>query len=208
MNGHYWGTLRANSAINEAYAQGKAILAESDTIWGLFIPVTKAGAFTLDNLKKRRDKPYLVIMDCIASVNTIALFPDNGSYALAQTGWPGPLTLLLPAYQGILDAAQSPLGVMGVRVPDHEPLRIWAAKYGGLFSTSANLSGEPIPSTYKDINASIGNAVGAVIYNNFVYKPYTQPSTIVDCTGPELKVIRHGAYPNGGMLNGKNIIMY
>jgi len=192
---NYWGTPEAEQALAAAFAQNKAVLAESDTVWGLLTPATKAGATELDRLKKRRDKPYLVLMGSLEAVEQVAQFPPNGSYELAKKGWPGPITLLLRAQEGKLIDAQSSEGLLGIRVPDHEPLRHAAEQYGGLFSTSANISGEPVPTSLEDIPASIRAEVGAIIYNDPNYKPHAQPSTIVDCSSETLQIIRHGAYP-------------
>jgi tRNA threonylcarbamoyl adenosine modification protein (Sua5/YciO/YrdC/YwlC family) len=188
----YWGFPQAKSALAAAFDQNKAVLAESDTVWGLLIPAVPAGAKELDRLKKRRDKPYLVLMGSLEAVEQVAYFPPNGSYELAKKAWPGPLTLLLPINS---EARRSQRRRRGVRVPDHEPLRQAAAQYGGLFSTSANISGEPVPTKFEDVPASIRAEVGAIIYNNPGYTPHSQPSTIVDCSGETLKIIRHGAYP-------------
>lgn len=190
----YWGSREASEILNAVFNEGRAVLAESDTVWGLLTPATKEGAMELDKLKKRRDKPYLVLMGSIESAQEGVAFPANGSYELAQKAWPGPLTLLLPARTGALIDAQSSAGVVGVRVPDHGPLRRAAKQFGGLFSTSANISGEPVPTQFPDIPESIRQGVGAIIYNDPEYVPQVQPSTIIDCTGTELKVIRHGAY--------------
>jgi L-threonylcarbamoyladenylate synthase len=195
LNRYYWGSPEGHQAIQETFRLGQAILAESDTVWGLFAPATIVGAAMLDQLKRRRDKPYLVIMDSINTAAKAVYFPQNGSYALAQAGWPGPLTLLCPALENQLLDAQSAVGVVGIRVPDHDYLRQLAALYGGFFSTSANISGELIPLSYDHIDPSIKEGVGVVIYNQSDYKPSLQPSTIVDCTGSELRIVRHGAYP-------------
>jgi len=190
----FWSSPTAEKALDVAFSQGLAVLAESDTIWGLLTPTTKAGAAELDTLKKRRDKPYLVLIGSLGLAEKLLFFPDNGSYALAQKGWPGPLTLLCPSKRGMLEDAQSPAGIVGIRVPNHEPLRNAAKKYGGLFSTSANISGEPVPITFDTISESIRARVGAIIYNDPSYIPQTKPSTIVDCSGNVLKIVRQGAY--------------
>jgi L-threonylcarbamoyladenylate synthase len=197
----YWGSPQSKQALAAAFAQNKAVLAESDTVWGLLIPAVSAGAKELDGLKYRRDKPYLVLMGSLEAVEQVAHFPPNGSYELAKKAWPGPLTLLLPLLrvsQSLTCFVGQATEIIGIRVPDHEPLRQAAAQYGGLFSTSANISGEPVPTRLEDIPASIRAEVGAIIYNDPNYTPHTQPSTIVDCSGETLKIIRHGAYKVNG----------
>ncbi len=190
----FWGSPEAEDAINSSFAQSLAVLAQSDTVWGLLAPATQEGASQLDRLKKRRDKPYLVLMGSLQTVERFVLFPPNGSYALALKGWPGPLTLLLPGRVGMLTDAQSTIGVVGVRVPNHQALRKVAEQYSAVFSTSANRAGEPVPMTVEAISESIVSGVGAIIYNDRHYIPHAQPSTIVDCTGKELMVVRQGAY--------------
>lgn len=190
----FWGSPEARDALSASFAHGLAVLAESDTVWGLLTPALRTGAIELDRLKKRRDKPYLVLMGSLAEVENAVVFPNNGSYGLAHKCWPGPITLLLPAGEGSLLDARSEIGTVGIRVPDHEPLRRAAQLYGGLFSTSANISGQPVPTTFAEIPESIRNGVGAIIYNNPNYTPQPQPSTIVDCSGAVLKVVRQGAY--------------
>ena len=190
----FWNSPEAEAAIAASFGRSLAVLAQSDTVWGLLVPATQEGAGQLDKIKKRRDKPYLVLMGSVKAVEKVVLFPSNGSYALAQKGWPGPLTLLLPAREGMLSDAQSPVGVVGVRVPDHAFLRKAAERYGALFSTSANISGEPVPTTLEAISESIVFGVGAIIYNNPNYISHAQPSTIVDCTGDQLTVVRQGAF--------------
>jgi L-threonylcarbamoyladenylate synthase len=194
MGRYIWGSSEAYHVIKKTFEAGKAILAESDTVWGLFIPATQAGALVLDRLKRRRDKPYLVIIDSLESAQRMVVFADNGSLTLAQKGWPGPLTLLCKAREGQLIDAQHTSGVVGVRVPNHKPMCELAQEYGGLFSTSANISGQLGPISYDQIDSSILHSVGAMVYNDVMYKSSLIPTTIVDCTGTELKVVRQGAY--------------
>jgi tRNA threonylcarbamoyl adenosine modification protein (Sua5/YciO/YrdC/YwlC family) len=188
----YWGTAAAEQAAATAFALGKAILAESDTIWGLLTPAEKAGVEELDRLKGRHDKPYLVLMDSPNVVINEVILSDVAQ-RLIKRFWPGPLTILCKARPGHLVAAQSVHGVVGIRVPDHLPLRQLAGHYGGLFSTSANLAGSPAPVFYNDIPTSIRMAVGATIHNDRAYKANPLPSTIVDCTEVTPKIMREGA---------------
>jgi len=190
---YYWGTPEADQAIQTAFLAHKAILAESDTIWGLFSPISAWGAAELDRLKERRDKPYLVIMDSVESAFEKIILQENGTLPLIKQFWPGPLTILVHARQNMLHEARSIENVIGIRVPAHIPLRACARIYGGLFSTSANISGQPVPTTFDEIPASIRTTVGATIYNAPDYHATTEPSTIIDCTGTALKIIRHGA---------------
>ena len=51
-------------------------------------------------------------------------------------------------------------GSAGIRIPMHEFCRQMIRKFGKpIVSTSANISGEPAPATFDEINASILDAV-------------------------------------------------
>lgn len=188
----YWGSSEAMHAVYAAFATKKAVLAESDTVWGLLTPAITAGAAALDRLKERRDKPYLVLMDSSDKACDYVILSASAE-CLVEQFWPGPLTVLCHARSGQLHEARSPKGIVGIRVPDHPPLQELAKRYNGLFSTSANISGEPVPNTYYDIPVAIREGVGAIIHNDPAHKPSNLPSTIIDCTGETPKIVREGA---------------
>lgn len=72
---------------------------------------------------------------------------------LANRGWPGPLTLVLPASDRVIPAVNRGLDTVGLRVPDHEAARALLDRTGPLASTSVNRSGEPALITPEQIQA-------------------------------------------------------
>lgn len=110
---------------------------------------------------------------------------------LAAAFWPGGLTMILPAADGLsLDLGETN-GRIAVRMPAHDDLIELIASVGPLASTSANRSGSPTPSSIDEIRADLGDAVR--VYLDGGPAKADVPSTIVDCTRLRPKVVREGA---------------
>jgi len=94
---------------------------------------------------------------------------------------------------------KSPEGTIAIRVPDHAGLQNLLAHFPGLFSTSANCAGDPVPTSVAVIDPEILTRVAYVITDepeSAQVEPGQKkaPSTIIDCTGPEVKIVREGAF--------------
>ncbi len=187
------------AAIAALIAQNKVVLGSSDTVLGLLAAANNLGHTALDHVKQRNEKPYLMLaVSQEQALNMVGLFKStqmesfdklktNGVIQrLMEHFWPGPMTLVLPA--------QSNFGspTIAVRVPRHEGLLKLLAITGPLYSTSANISGQPIPERLEDVDPAIISAVAAIINGDGKHYPVI-PSTIVDCSGDEIKILREGA---------------
>jgi L-threonylcarbamoyladenylate synthase len=113
------------------------------------------------------------------------------AWVLARVFWPGPLTLVLPASPA-LPREVAGEGTIAVRVPAHGLARDICRLAGPLISTSANRSGEPPALTCAAAIASLGEEVAFAIDGG---PGSPTPSTIVDVTGPEPRLLRAGAVP-------------
>ncbi|HWH23730.1 MAG TPA: Sua5/YciO/YrdC/YwlC family protein, partial [Candidatus Limnocylindria bacterium] len=82
-------------------------------------------------------------------------------------------------------------GVVGLRLPDHAVPRALARMLGPIAASSANISGEPDATTAERVIASLGDAVALVIDDGPVRGGV--PSTVVDCSGGTVMVLREGA---------------
>jgi L-threonylcarbamoyladenylate synthase len=110
--------------------------------------------------------------------------------ALATRHWPGPLTLVLWA-QSRLPAGVVKDGKVAVRVPGPSPALELVTLFGGpLTATSANQSGRPPLADADALRAVFGAALFGVVPGS---PPGAPPSTIVDVTGDEPRVLRQGA---------------
>jgi len=111
---------------------------------------------------------------------------------LAGSLWPGPLTVLIAALPVVPASIHGGSGRVAVRVPDHAVARGLAHALGHpIISTSANRTGTPAASTPDEVAASLGDVIGLLLDAGAT--PGGLPSTIVDASGAEPRLVRVGA---------------
>ncbi len=175
-------------------AQGLPIAIPTDTVYGLAVDPAVTGA--TDRIFAVKQRPREVSLPLLVSgveqaLSVATAVPDLALELMAAY-WPGPLTLVLPARPGLeLDLGEDELTV-GVRSPDHPVPQALCAAGGPLATTSANRHGEPTLTTAQAVADAFGDAVPVVLDGG----PCSgAPSTVVDCTGHELKLLREGRIP-------------
>ncbi len=112
---------------------------------------------------------------------------------------PGPYTLVLanPArrYPWLTGATPD---AIGVRVPELTgPARALLGRVGALAATSANLPGGADPCTLDEVPGEIRAAADALLDGG---RLTGTPSTVLDFSGPEPRVLREGAAPSAEAL--------
>ncbi len=188
-----WQKTTDRNKLVDSLKKNEVSLVTTDTIPGLLARMTPEGHQKLNQIKGRAEKPYLIL---ISSKEQLATFIDQKLtpelQKLVDECWPGPITLIFKGKSEYASFAQSKDGTIGLRVPDHEGLRDILKHFKGLFSTSANKTGKPSPTQIHEVEPSIQEAVAFIVQDEG--KKQHLASTILDCTGPEIKVIREGAY--------------
>jgi L-threonylcarbamoyladenylate synthase len=174
-------------------AAGGVVAVPTDTLYGLAVDPFRADAVArLFAVKGRAaDQAVPLIAADVAQV-ALALgeLPPVGR-RLAETFWPGPLTLLVPAPRALAAAVTAGSGRVGVRVPAHEVARDLCHACGRpLTATSANASGAPPSSNPDEVARALGDRIDLVLVAPV---PGGPPSTIVDVTGPVPRLVRAGA---------------
>jgi L-threonylcarbamoyladenylate synthase len=110
---------------------------------------------------------------------------------LADAFWPGPLTLVLPARDGIAPELAGADGV-GVRVSPNPVARALSAGIGRpITATSANLSGQAPASTLEEARAGLGEKVKVYLEGGKLTA--SAPSTVVAVKQSGWKMVRLGA---------------
>src|SRR5690606_37114423 len=90
--------------------------------------------------------------------------PPESAYRLAETYWPGPLTLVLKRNDRVPDITTAGLPTFGVRVPAHPvALALLKSCRIPLAAPSANLSGRPSPTTGKHVIDDLWGRIDAVL---------------------------------------------
>jgi L-threonylcarbamoyladenylate synthase len=110
---------------------------------------------------------------------------------LADAFWPGPLTIVMPARDGIADELAGPDGV-GVRVSPNQVARALSAGLGKpITATSANMSGAAPASELDEARAGLGEKVKVYLEGGKLTAP--APSTVVAVNSSGWKMVRVGA---------------
>ena len=117
---------------------------------------------------------------------------------LIERFWPGPLTVLVPKKPALPDVVSANPAV-GVRLPDHEVARTLLRLSGPLAVTSANRSSQPSPTTAREVLEQLGGRIALILDGGTT--PGGIPSTLVDCTGTEIQVLREGPIAREQLLN-------
>jgi L-threonylcarbamoyladenylate synthase len=172
--------------------RGGVVACPTETFYGLLADAGDTGAVLRVVAMKGRGAgdPIAVLLPSVDSVSMVASeFPD-AARRLADEYWPGPLTLLLRAVEG-LPGALTRHGRIGVRVPGPSPALDLVRAFGGpLTATSANRTGQPAAGTDAEVRESLGEEVDGVVPGA---APGGLPSTVVDVTRNPPRVIRAGA---------------
>lgn len=174
-----------------ALRAGEAIVVPTDTLYGLAaLPAVPGAVDRLFALKGRPpDMPIAVLVAGLDQAEALADIPD-AARTLATAFWPGPLTMVLPRRPGVDLPLGEPHETIGVRWPDHPVISALAAEVGALATTSANRTGQPTPAEAADAAAALTGPVGVILDGG----PCAgTASTVVDLTGPDLRVLREGS---------------
>lgn len=190
----YWDEKGVSAQLTKLFKKGGIVAGTSDTVIGLLAPLTEEGKTKLDRIKKRMDKPYLVLVsDIHQAAQLSATIMSASLQPLLKACWPGPLTVIVSANAHVPDYMNSATGAIAIRVPNHQGLQTLLQSVDGLFSTSANVTGEKVPESLEQLTPEIMDNVDMIINDRL--PKINKPSTILDCTGSVVKLVREGAYP-------------
>jgi L-threonylcarbamoyladenylate synthase len=128
-------------------AAGGVVLMPTDTLVAL--AASPAHAAQIWDLKQRpADKPLILMAAELQQLETVLGYPWRPEWLqLARSGWPGALTLVLPARGPWAECLHPGGGSVGLRIPACEAARDLLRCTGPLATTSANPSGSPAADT-------------------------------------------------------------
>lgn len=190
-----WSELSSIKLIVQSVKNNNLILGTTDTILGLFASVTPVGKNALDSIKNRDKKPYIVLLS-EKKINDV-FFKKNEItdilYSIIKKFWPGPLTIIIDT-PPILKESLGDQKTVAIRVPRHTGIQKLLNEVEFIFSTSANLSGEPFPTCLNEVNSSIIEQVEYGIVDDHIL---SLPSTIIQYNENNkeqpITIVREGA---------------
>ena len=175
----------------EALNNHQVIAFPTETVFGLGVFFDDEKAYQLLNQIKRRkeDKPYTLMLHDINEIKRYAYLKDAELEALKQF-MPGPVTLLLKCKDNVPSYVTHNTGVIGVRVPaNKEALELLTYLKKPLLVPSANRADEKPAMNDKEVKEIFKDEIAVIIPGR---SEGGLPSTIVDLTGEEIKLVRQG----------------
>lgn len=185
-----------------AIAQKQCVVMPTDTVYGIAADAFSAQAVaTLLAAKGRgRSMPPPVLIPRLQTMDGLATEIPAAGRALAEKFWPGPLTLILHAQPSLTWDLGETKGTVALRIPDDELAQALLTITGPLAVSSANRTGHAAAQTAAEAREQLAESVEVYLEEGF--RPVAGggpggaaglPSTIVDCTGERLRVVRQGA---------------
>jgi len=149
----------------------------------------------VDGLFRAKARPLTVPIPLIAGSLDQLVAVTGGLPALArglaERFWPGPLTLVIPAWKGLSVAIHGGQGTVAVRVSGHLVARSLCEAFGHpITSTSANLSGRAPAADPDAVTTSLGSSLAMLLDGGRT--PGGQSSTIVDVVNGAPRLVRPG----------------
>jgi len=188
--------MTSRSPVDEALEVlrgGGLVAIPTETVYGLAADASNEAAVRRIFSAKGRpvDHPLIVHVATAAQLSDWAAEVPVAAAVLADTCWPGPLTLLVPKAGHVLDVVTGGRPTVGVRVPAHPLTTELLERFGGgLAAPSANRFGKVSPTTAQHVRDDLGDLVDYVLDGGPC--PIGVESTIVDCTVQPPQILRPG----------------
>lgn len=180
-------------AVAARLSSGGVAVLPTDTIYGLHCVYSNRSS--LDKIRRLKGRSesagFILLVSSLEMADRIVRRWPAGSRDILGSLWPAPVTAILPASKKI-PAALRPNGGVAVRIPAMPSLLALIKKTGEpLVSTSANRSGQipvnrigEIMRTFPGLDAYVSRrGPGSHI-----------PSTVIDITGKEQRIVRPGRF--------------
>jgi L-threonylcarbamoyladenylate synthase len=163
----------------------------TDTVYGLSAPAFNTNSIDrLYTVKGRNhSKAIAVLLSNLEQMDLVTLKITPSVRRLAKIFWPGPLTMVVNRSHSLPDIL-SPVQTIGIRIPDHPFALSLIEEIGPLAVTSANVSGQPPPCTAVDVLHQLNHKIHLIIDGGKT--PGGIPSTVIDCTASDVKLLRKG----------------
>ena len=171
---------------------GGLILYPTDTVWGIGCDATNTEAVDkIFKLKQREDSKALIclVADDRMLKKYIKKIPEAAFDILDVTE--EPITIIYDEPQNLAVNLIASDNTIAIRIPnDVFCFQLLRRFNGAIVSTSANISGEPTPKSFKEISPDILKGVDYVV-NLHREKINTKPSSIIKLgNNGEVKIIR------------------
>ena len=173
----------------------------TETVYGLGADATNQESVErIFEIKNRpQDHPLIVHLSSLDQLPDWSIEIPNFANELANSFWPGPMTLILKRNIIAKDFVTGGQETIGIRIPNHEIALSLLEEFrkigsGAIAAPSANKFGKVSPTSFEHVKSEIGNDLSQEdLILDGGNSSVGIESTIIDCTGSSPKVLRPGA---------------
>lgn len=172
------------------------IIYPTDTVYSMGCDITKPKAIEklcrLKNIKPEKAN-FSIICSDLSHLSQYTLAIPNPIFRIMKKALPGPYTFILEANQQVPKLLKQNKKTIGIRVPNHPICKLIVEELGNpIITTSLHNPNDEVLDYFSDPNQIYDmyqNQVDIVIDGGHgnIY-----PSTIIDCSGTEITVLREG----------------
>ncbi len=177
--------------VKDVLEAGGVIGLPTETVWGLACALgSRKGIDKLMQIKDRdieSGKIFALVPSSIKEISDYVIV-SKGAQQLINEYLPGPLTLILPKNPAFRHYYFDNFDTIGIRIPDFQLFHELLPDTGPLLLTSANRRGEEPARSKKELKEKVPE-IDLIIDGK---SGRQKPSTIVDYTTPQPKVLRPG----------------
>ena len=172
----------------------------TDTVYGIACLAFNSKAIDRIFSIKGRDstKALPILIGSFEQLEQIAQPINKNAKKLVTIFWPGALTIVV-LRKHTLPENLSSYPTVGIRMPKHPWLINLIKKVGPLAATSANLSGHPEARSAQEVAEALNRKIDLIIDGG--QSALTLSSTVVDCSGTEIKILREGPIKSEMIIN-------
>ena len=184
--------------------RGGLVVMPTDTVYGLVCDArNKEAVRKIFKIKRRpKGKPISIFVRDLKMAKRFAKINKNQEEFLKKV-WPGALTAVLRPDVSLPEVISQGKNTIGVRVPDSRFIIDLISKTGQpLAETSANISGQPATTKIKDVLEQFEKEKmkpDLILDAGNLKK--ARPSTVLDLTSKEPKILREGKISEKNLLN-------
>ncbi len=175
--------------------KGGVIIYPTDTVYGIGCDIyNQKGIERIAKIKEQKPKKANFSFICydLSHVSEFTKPVDNDIFKMMKKNLPGPFTFILPANNKVPKFFKSKKNTVGIRIPNNDIIREIVKELGNpILTTSLKDDDEIIEYTTDPelINERYKETVDLIIDGGY---GGNIPSTVIDCTGDDIEIIRKG----------------
>ncbi len=175
--------------------KGGVVIFPTDTIYGMGCSIEHIKSVDrITKIKgfKKEKANYSIIINNLSMLSDFVRPIDNHIFRLMKKNLPGPFTFILEANNKVPKLFQSKKKTIGFRIPENNIIITIVEELGHPVLTTSVRDEDAVVEYTTDpelIDEKYGNQVDLVIDGGY---GDNEPSTVVDCTSGEPKILRQG----------------